>query len=120
MIAQHDERVLKRLVDLAEVKQRWLLKDFRQLIRGPAPPAVRRGCSAATVHGDGRRRASSRRQDILEPYRELPVVAVVVSVGQDLARNLDRLVQPYGGGRGTAFVLELALLDIPGTQKHLT
>ena len=29
MVAQHDERVLERLVHLAQVKERWLLKDFR-------------------------------------------------------------------------------------------
>ncbi len=85
---------------------------------GATPGVLRRGCSA-TGHRNRGRSAGRSWQDLLQAQRQLPVVAVVVEVIQDVPCLLERLVEAYGGGWDAAFVVELAFLGVIRAEKDL-
>jgi integrase len=119
ILAEHEVRRSQRLVQLVEVEVGRVVDLQGDAGQVGTAPGVLRWSGSATGHGDRGRSVGRCRQDLLQAERQLPVVAVVVEVVQDVARLLERLVETYVGGRDAALVVELAFLGVVRAEKEL-
>lgn len=83
------------------------------------PPAVLRWSGARAVDHQRGRIARKHRQDPLQADGEVPVIAVVVDIAEDVARLLEDLVQP-DRSRAHGFAGDrILLLDLERARKDL-
>jgi len=119
-LAQHEVRIAEALVDPFRIEQRGVGEHLGEAVGIDQMPAVFRRRGARTVNDNRCGTVILGGKNVFETQRQLPVVAVIVEVVQDIAGLTEGFVESSLGGRRAVFAFgPLLVVQVVRAQEQL-